>query len=135
MREIVYLIDDNTEFTDTVKDLIDRKGVFDEVRIFNDPAEFIQHMNPDVWVTVVDYQMHKLNGLEVTEQIRAINPDCLIIIVSISDQYSLPPSLYNKWKVQFVSKSDATFINKIITMAKAFFKEQVPSLISLRKYE
>lgn len=133
--EIVYLLDDSTEFTDAVKQVLDKREVFDEVHAFNDVDEFLQHMNPEVYVAIVDFYMPKMNGLEVTRRIKQIQPDCLVIVVSLSEQSHLPISLLSEKYMGYVSKSDNYYITKIVDLAKRHF-ELVRVMSKLeKKYE
>jgi DNA-binding NarL/FixJ family response regulator len=133
--EIVYLLDDSQDFTQAVKETLDRKRVFDEVRAFNDVDDFLQHMNPDVYVAIVDFYMPKLNGLEVTRKIKQIQPDCLVIIVSINEQQQLPISFLSERFMGYVSKSDDYYITKIVDLAKNHFELMRAMLKMKKKYE
>ncbi len=130
--EIVYLLDDSIEFTDAVKEQLDRRGGFDEVVVFNDVDDFKEHMNPDVFVAIVDYNMPKMNGLQITRYIKSINNCCLVIIASISNMNELPPSLFNEEFMGYVGKDDDHQVSKIIELARLHFAK-VPSLLRLKK--
>lgn len=60
--EIVYILDDSTEFTHAVKEQLDRREVFDDVRAYNDVDAFMEHMHPGVYVAIVDFYMPKMNA-------------------------------------------------------------------------
>ncbi len=126
--EIVYIVDDNVEFTDNVKELLTLRGGFDEVRVFNDPVEFLNHMNVDVMVAVVDFFMPKMNGDQVILEIKKIQPECMVILVSVNEEAQLPVKILRQNYMEYVCKTDHNYISKIATYAKKHF-----SFIRFRK--
>lgn len=119
--ETLYILDDDKEFTDEVKESLDEKS-FTPYRIFNDVDEFKKCITPNMFAAVIDFFMPKLNGMEVIGLIKKIQPDCLSIVVSESQYDQLPNTIHNFKYVKFVCKQDRDYINQIITLTKNHFK-------------
>lgn len=108
MNKKIVIIDDNSEVLSISKKMLELFGF--EVSAHEDPIlalKQIEFQMPDVIIT--DIQMHEIDGFEVVDQVRAIDPE--IPIYLLSGEYSKRVREYElKYKnVHFEEKPIADF--------------------------
>ncbi len=119
--ETLYILDDDKEFTDDVKQELEAKE-FKKYKIFNKQDEFKKNITKNMFAAVIDFFMPGMNGMEVTELVKEVQPDALVVIVSESQYANLPLKINNYKYVKFVCKGDQDFIDQIITMTRNHFE-------------
>ncbi len=101
LNRLVYVVDDEKLIADVVQHIFEVAGY--KVEVFSDPAAALQQFSdavrkPDVLLT--DYVMRPLNGMELIQKCRAIDPDLLTILFSgnvtekITDLYTEKPNAF-----------------------------------------
>lgn len=118
--ETLYILDDDKDFTDDVKVNLDHNR-FKKYRIFNDVDEFKRNISKNMYAAVIDFFMPKMNGIEVIDLIKAVQPDCLAIIVSVNQYTQLPITIHNYRYVKYVCKADPDYIDQIIKLTYSHF--------------
>jgi pilus assembly protein CpaE len=82
----VLLVDDDERFRETLRHLLAQRG---EAEILGEAADgeealrLAESLRPDV--VLVDLAMPRMNGLEVTRQLKARRPEVLIVIITVHD--------------------------------------------------
>jgi DNA-binding NarL/FixJ family response regulator len=82
----VLLVDDDVRFRETLRHLLAQRG---EAEILGEAADgeealrLAETLRPDV--VLVDLAMPRMNGLEVTRQLKARQPEVLIVIITVHD--------------------------------------------------
>jgi DNA-binding NarL/FixJ family response regulator len=67
--------------------------------------EMVQSLRPNL--LILDIAMPRLNGLEVTRQLRKTSPDCRILILTMHDSEQMVRSFLAAGAMGYVLKSDA----------------------------
>ena len=77
----VLVIDDDCLIADTLAEILQMHG-FDASRVYSGEhaLERIETYSPDIVLS--DILMHKVDGVEVAERIRALHPECRVILFS-----------------------------------------------------
>ena len=81
MKKEIYFCDDDNNILYAMK-LSMSKAPF-KASFFNDPVEMISQLEPD-WpgIIVTDLTMPKIDGFEVIERVKRIDPDIPIIVLT-----------------------------------------------------
>ena len=81
VRQRIFVVDDESSIARTLAMILDREGF--EAHAFEDPRKALaacQEMAPDLLVT--DVAMPELSGIELAIQVRAMLPQCKILLFS-----------------------------------------------------
>jgi DNA-binding response OmpR family regulator len=79
----VLVVDDERLIADTLKEILELHGFDATSRYSGESAlEWIETYRPDIVLT--DIVMHKLDGIEAAVRIRALHPQCRVILFSAS---------------------------------------------------
>jgi DNA-binding NtrC family response regulator len=122
MDRTLFILDDSTDFTEFLEEILQRKKFQYKYRIFNDVTNFEKEISPDMKAVVLDFFLPKKNGLEVMKLIRAQSPDCLIIFVSVNEYTQLPLAAHRDKYVTFVGKSEDDYVNIIVDLVDRHFQ-------------
>jgi DNA-binding response OmpR family regulator len=79
----VLVIDDERLIADTLKKILEMHG-FDATPLYSGESalEWIETYRPDIVLS--DIVMHKVDGVQAAERIRALHPECRVILFSAS---------------------------------------------------
>src|SRR5262245_24369023 len=103
----ILLADDHEIVRHGVRGLIEARGwdVVGEAKDGREALDMVQSLKPDI--VILDIAMPRLNGLEVTRQIRKTMPDCRILILTMHDSEQMVRSILGAGAMGYVLKSDA----------------------------
>lgn len=79
----VLVIDDERLIADTLKEILDLHG-FETISLYSGESalEWIESYRPDIVLS--DIVMRKVDGIEAAMRIRALHPECRVILFSAS---------------------------------------------------
>jgi len=82
-RGLIYVVDDEPMLLELATVILEHEGY--SVKSFRDPEVALQTfaaMRPRPKVLITDYAMHSMNGMELIEEFKRLEPDQKIILVS-----------------------------------------------------
>lgn len=99
----IYVIEDNEWYN---KLLIHNLSLNPDyvVKGFHTAKEFFQHTGPDADVVTLDYRLPDMNGAEVLQKIKTMNPDIEVIIISEQDNISTAVELIRQGAYDYIVK-------------------------------
>lgn len=127
---MTYLLDDDKDITELMRDVFKENGL-ENVQFFNKGRDFIENLNEDVHIAVVDHYLNNgVTGLDVLMKVNEINPDCIKIAVSGLTDEKIIIEYINKGGVTHWVRKDnenyleelVKYINEIIPMIKKRFE-------------
>lgn len=87
MPKNILFIDDEKDITFTIKIILEQTGLF-FVDSFNDPDLALKRFKPNFYALVlIDIMMPKMNGFELYEQLKKIDPDVKVCFLTASEVY------------------------------------------------
>jgi DNA-binding NtrC family response regulator len=87
MTKNVLFIDDDKDVTFTIKTILEETGLF-QVNTFNDPHSALKRFKPNFYALVlIDIMMPKMDGFELYEQLKKIDPDVKVCFLTASGMY------------------------------------------------
>jgi two-component system, OmpR family, response regulator ChvI len=87
IKKRIPVVDDEPDITLTLKAGLERVGLFD-VDMFNDPELVLSSFKPNFYALVlVDIMMPKMNGFELYEQLKKIDPRLNVCFLTASGTY------------------------------------------------
>jgi CheY-like chemotaxis protein len=87
MTKNVLFIDDEKDVTFTIKTVLEETGLF-HVDSFNDPDLALKRFKPNYYALVlIDIKMPKMNGFELYERLKKIDPDIKVCFLTASEMY------------------------------------------------
>jgi len=100
----VLVIDDEVEFTEALKRILERKGVeVDSAEKANEGVGKFLTMRPDV--TILDFNLEdEKNGLDVLKEIRETSKDSKVILLTGSDDKTVKAEAEKLGISMFMSK-------------------------------
>ncbi len=81
--KLIYVVDDEPMLLELATVILEPQGY--QVRSFRDPelvVEVFTKASPRPAVVITDYAMHSMNGMQLTEQLRRLEPRQRILLVS-----------------------------------------------------
>jgi two-component system, OmpR family, response regulator len=117
----LFLVDDDALFLAALKiDFLDRADI--EVQTFPTGELCIKGMSMLPDVIILDYHLdgidkNAMNGIETLDEIKRINPDIPVIMLSSQDKIDVAVSCLHHRALDYVVKSETAFmrLQKIIT--------------------
>jgi two-component system, OmpR family, response regulator ChvI len=83
----ILVVDDEPDITLTLKAGLERVGLFD-VEIFNYPELVLSSFKPNFYaLALIDIMMPKMNGFELYEQLKKIDPRVNVCFLTASGMY------------------------------------------------
>ena len=83
----ILFIDDEKDVTFTIKTILEETGLF-QVNTFNDPHLALKRFKPNFYALVlIDIKMPEMNGFELYEQLKIIDPDVKVCFLTASEMY------------------------------------------------
>jgi DNA-binding NtrC family response regulator len=87
MTKNILFIDDEKDATLTIKIILEESGLF-HVVTFNDPESALKRFKPNFYALVlIDIKMPKVNGFELYEQLKKIDPHVKVCFLTASEMY------------------------------------------------
>jgi DNA-binding NtrC family response regulator len=87
MTKNILFIDDEKDATLTIKIILEEPGLF-HVVTFNDPELALKRFKPNFYALVlIDIKMPKVNGFELYEQLKKIDPHVKVCFLTASEMY------------------------------------------------
>ena len=83
-RHNIVIIEDNIDFSNTLKDLIDLEDQYCVKNQFNNGEEALLYLKKEtIDIVLMDIDLPGMNGIECTQKIRKESPQTLIIVITI----------------------------------------------------
>jgi two-component system, OmpR family, response regulator ChvI len=87
VRKRIMAVDDEKDITMTLKVGLGVDGPFD-VDIFNDSKSALRSFKPSFYALVlIDIRMPRMNGFELYEELKKIDPDVKVCFLTASEMY------------------------------------------------
>ena len=111
----IFVIDDNEDMVDAIGELLKVHG-FSGFHLFTDPNKLLDALHENVHICVVDYHLNaSMNGLQVIEKVVERNPYCYFIMLSGTDDKSVPVKFVNMvYGGRYVEKGEKNTNDMII---------------------
>ncbi|QAR33964.1 response regulator [Geovibrio thiophilus] len=96
------------------------------VKSFSNPVDALEYVQTnEIDVALVDYMMPKMNGIELTKMIKAIQPDVpIIMITAVNDDNTVKIGAFESGATEFLTKPIDT----------TEFKARLNNILTIRKY-
>ena len=102
------LVDDEPDIVQVMKSGLELRGF--QIDAFTDPTKALEHFKPDIYdIVVTDIRMPSMDGFELHDKIREIDPGIKIYLLSAFDSYQ------NQTKEMYGDKRLTEFIRKPIS--------------------
>ncbi len=103
MRAKILVVDDDILLRDVLYDYLSRQGY--EVVAISDPLRAIEKLNRNKFqLAIVDVKMPNLSGLELTKQIKTIDPGTIVFIMTAYPAVSTAINAIKNGAVEFLIK-------------------------------
>lgn len=77
----ILIVDDEQVVRESLKHWFEEDGY--NVEVSEDAFNVLQVLQPDKWdIMLVDIKMPKMSGLELLERVKAIDPECIVVIIT-----------------------------------------------------
>ncbi len=95
------------------------KDVIPQYELFTDVSKFISALKPNVHICIVDYFLHRQNGLSLIQQVLKTNPYCWFIMFSgQKDLQVIIDFMNNTHGSRYIEKGSQDFMDKMLTYIK-----------------
>jgi DNA-binding NtrC family response regulator len=100
----MLLVDDEEEILNLLRKYLEKAG-FTNIYTINDPEKALEMMQKDLYkIVLLDIKMPKMDGIELLQKIKDVNPLCNIIMVTAYSDLNNVVECIAKDAVDFISK-------------------------------
>lgn len=100
----LLLVDDEEEILNLLRKYLEKAG-FTNIYTINDPEKALEMMQKDLYkIVLLDIKMPKMDGIELLQKIKDVNPLCNIIMVTAYSDLNNVVECIAKGAVDFISK-------------------------------
>ncbi|MFA5479332.1 MAG: response regulator [Candidatus Muiribacteriota bacterium] len=100
----MLLVDDEEEILNLLRKYLEKAG-FTNIYTINDPEKALEMMQKDLYkIVLLDIKMPKMDGIELLQKIKDVNPLCNIIMVTAYSDLNNVVECIAKGAVDFISK-------------------------------
>ena len=103
----VFIVEDNKWYGEILSHHLSLNPDF-EIHLFEDAASCISNLNLNPDVITIDFTLPDMNGEELLEKIKKINPTLPIIFISAQENISTAVNLIKKGVSNYIVKDDHT---------------------------
>ena len=116
MKELnFFIVDDDPFFSSLIVKKLNNIG-YDKIEVFNTGVECILNLKMKPSIVLLDYQMEKMNGMDILNEIKRIDPSIHVIMVSSQEKVNIALKLIENGAYSYIQKSsnDINQIDEII---------------------
>lgn len=116
MKELnFFIVDDDPFFSSLIAKKLNNIG-YDKIEVFNTGVECILNLKMKPSIVLLDYQMEKMNGMDILNEIKRIDPLIHVIMVSSQEKVNIALKLIENGAYSYIQKSsnDINQIDEII---------------------
>ncbi len=100
----IMVVDDEEEILNLLRKYLEKAG-FNNVVTINDPEKALELMQKELYkIVLLDIRMPKMDGIELLQKIKDINPLCNIIMVTAYSDLNNVVECIARGAVDFVAK-------------------------------
>ncbi|MDR2275560.1 MAG: response regulator [Sphingobacterium sp.] len=103
----IFIVDDDPVVTAMLSKIL-RDLEFIDIAVFPDGESCLNQLDQKPDVIFLDYQMEKMNGLEVLQQLRKITSDSAVIFTTALEDLSVAMQSIAQGSVEFLLKRNIT---------------------------
>jgi two-component system invasion response regulator UvrY len=103
----VVTVDDQAVFRSVAREVVEATPGFahaGEAASGEEAIELVKAVRPQL--ALVDVRMPGMDGIETARRLRAADPDLVIVLISLEDPASIPPTAADSGAATFVPKQD-----------------------------
>jgi len=116
MKELnFFVVDDDPFFSSLIVKKLNLLG-HSKIEVFNTGLECLVNLKMNPSIILLDYQMEKMNGLDILKEIKRVNPSIHVIMVSSQEKVNIALKLIESGAYSYIQKSsnDINQIDEII---------------------
>jgi len=130
---LIFIVEDDPMYSGMIESHLEQE--YSLITVYSSAEECIDnlHRRPDI--IIMDYHLDSMNGLEATKNIKAVNPDIQVILVSSQEQLQVAVNTLKYGAYDYVMKDEAalfrikSLINKILYLNAVVTKNQSFNLL------
>lgn len=112
-----FILDDDIELLDLIKQTIEAADITN-YRLFTNEKEFLEGLNEDIHVCVVDHLLHKQTGLDILKVIKQKNEWSYVIVFTAFKNPEVLISYINHDVNRFVDKDKKNNLEQLVEFLK-----------------
>ena len=104
----IVIVDDDRHFASLVEYELEMNG-FTDVKTFHEPLDFMNSLTEEPYLVILDFQFDDTTGLDVLREIKMLNPDIHVIMLSGQEYISNAVSTLKYGAFDYVEKNQDSF--------------------------
>lgn len=104
----IVIVDDDRHFASLVEYELEMNG-FTNVKTYNDPQDFLKSLVDEPYLVILDFQFDDTTGLDVLREIKTLNPEIHVIMLSGQEYISNAVSTLKYGAFDYVEKNQDSF--------------------------
>lgn len=104
----IVIVDDDRHFASLVEYELEMNG-FTNVKTYNEPQDFLSSLEHEPYLVILDFQFDDTTGLDVLREIKTLNPDIHVIMLSGQEYIGNAVSTLKYGAFDYVEKNQDSF--------------------------
>lgn len=131
----IFILDDDEFFSSVLKNYL-KNNLIDDVKIFHEEQQLIDHLNEDPNLVIIDHFLQNTTGLEMMEVIKLKKPKVQFIYLSSQEYYHIAIKAMKQGALDYIEKNQRSFeklksiINKVVEKTDNF--NNLSSILQLK---
>lgn len=118
-ESLIFIVEDNEIFAGMLKFRLSQMG-YENVKVFYSGKECMENLYLNPELVLLDYKLQDVSGLDILKEIKAINPDMQVIILSSQETIQVAIDTMKYGAFDYLVKNDNVFDKLEITLKKVF---------------
>ena len=130
---LIFIVEDDPMYSGMIESHLEQE--YSLITVYSSAEECIDNLQRRPDIIIMDYHLDSMNGLEATKNIKAVNPDIQVILVSSQEQLQVAVNTLKYGAYDYVMKDEAalfrikSLINKILYLNAVVTKNQSFNLL------
>lgn len=104
----IVIVDDDRHFASLVEYELEMNG-YSNVRVCTEPQQFLNSLNEEPYLVILDFQFDDTTGLDVLREIKTFNPNIHVIMLSGQEHIANAVSTLKYGAFDYVEKNQDAF--------------------------
>jgi len=111
----IFIVEDDSYYAELVNSVLQSNNL-KKTQVFHSGEEFLDRMEEQPDVVILDYQLGKMSGIHILKEIKERYPKTIVLFLSGQDQMQIAVNALKLGAADYINKSEHSAIGKIVSI-------------------
>lgn len=101
----IFIVEDNVFYSELINSRLEEKG-YTNVQLYHSGEDCVDNLYQNPEIVILDYDLGKMNGLDVLKEIKSVNPNIQIVFLSGQENISVAVDSLKYGAYDYVEKNN-----------------------------